>query len=118
MCYNVYGDVMNETIGRNIKILREANNMSQQELAEKLFITRQSVSKWESGMVVPDIEKLQMISKLFKIKIDDLMKDNFNYHKKHCKIIPFFLIVSLITFIVLFLLTFSYLGIVYYLDVN
>ena len=53
---------MNETIGKNIRLLREYNNMSQQELADKLYITRQSISKWESGLVAPDLEKLLKIS--------------------------------------------------------
>ena len=68
---------MNETIGKNIRLLREYNNMSQQELADKLYITRQSISKWESGLVAPDLEKLLKMSELFNVKIDDLLNDNF-----------------------------------------
>lgn len=46
-------------IGEKIAELRKQNNMSQEELAEKLGISRQSVSKWESGQSLPDIEKLR-----------------------------------------------------------
>ena len=109
---------MNETIGKNIRLLREYNNMSQQELADKLYITRQSISKWESGLVAPDLEKLLKMSELFNVNIDDLLNDNFIINKKKLSKVMFFLIMLILTFILLFLLTFSYLGIVYYLDVN
>ncbi len=46
-------------IGKNIKRLRERNHMTQEELAEKLFVTRQAISKWENGKTEPDIETLQ-----------------------------------------------------------
>ena len=104
---------MNETIGKNIRLLREYNNMSQQELADKLYITRQSISKWESGLVAPDLEKLLKMSELFNVKIDDLLNDNFIINKNKLS-----KVMLILTFILLFLLTFSYLGIVYYLDVN
>lgn len=81
---------MNETIGKNIRLLREYNNMSQQELADKLYITRQSISKWESGLVAPDLEKLLKMSELFNVKIDDLLNDNFIINKKKLSKVMFF----------------------------
>ena len=63
-------------IGEKIAELRKQNNMSQEELAEKLGISRQSVSKWESGQSLPDIEKLPVLSDLFHVSIDYLVKDN------------------------------------------
>ena len=63
-------------IGEKIAELRRQNNMSQEELAEKLGISRQSVSKWESGQSLPDIEKLPVLSDLFHVSIDYLVKDN------------------------------------------
>lgn len=62
----------NKKIGCFIKKLREANNWSQEQLAEKLFVTRQAISTWETGKNIPDIEKFESISKLFKISITDL----------------------------------------------
>ena len=65
-----------QMIGEKIAELRKQNNMSQEELAEKLGISRQSVSKWESGQSLPDIEKLPVLSDLFHVSIDYLVKDN------------------------------------------
>lgn len=45
-------------LAQQIRVLRTANNLSQDELAEKLYISRQAVSKWENGEATPDIDKL------------------------------------------------------------
>lgn len=63
-------------IGEKIAELRRQNNMSQEELAERLGISRQSVSKWESGQSLPDIEKLPILSDLFHVSIDYLVKED------------------------------------------
>lgn len=60
-------------IGRQIKYLREAHNMSQQELANKVLISRKSVVKWESGMGAPSIELLKPLSEILGISIDELL---------------------------------------------
>ena len=62
-------------ISEKIQILRRDNNWSQDELAEKLEVSRQSVSKWESGKAVPDPEKILAMAKLFDVSTDFLMKD-------------------------------------------
>ena len=46
--------------------LRTKNGMSQDELAEKVFVTRQAVSRWENGETVPNTETLKLLSKLFR----------------------------------------------------
>lgn len=53
--------------------LRKKAGLSQSEIAEKLFVTRQAVSRWEQGGTVPEIETLQAISKLFNVTINDLL---------------------------------------------
>ena len=53
--------------------LRKKAGLSQSEIAEKLFVTRQAVSRWEQGGTVPEIETLQAISKLFNVIINDLL---------------------------------------------
>lgn len=50
--------------------------MSQQELAEQLDVSRQTVSKWETGMVLPSAEKLIRLSKLFSVPLDVLTDDS------------------------------------------
>lgn len=53
--------------------LRRENNLTQNELAEKAFVTRQAVSKWESGESVPNTETLKLLSKLFNVSINTLL---------------------------------------------
>lgn len=53
--------------------LRSKNNLTQDELAEKVFVTRQAVSKWESGESIPNTETLKLLSKLFDVSINTLL---------------------------------------------
>ncbi|MBQ4347209.1 MAG: helix-turn-helix transcriptional regulator, partial [Firmicutes bacterium] len=53
-------------IGTNIKRLRKSSGLTQEELGERLNITRQAVSLWERGQTHPDIETLKMISAVFE----------------------------------------------------
>ena len=56
-----------------IVILRNQNNMTQEELAEKVFVTRQAVSRWETGETTPNIEALKQLSALFNVSINTLL---------------------------------------------
>ena len=62
-------------LGEKIAALRKQNNWSQEELAEKLQISRQSVSKWESGASIPDLDRIVKLSALFGVSTDYLLKD-------------------------------------------
>lgn len=53
--------------------LRTKNDMSQDELAEKIYVTRQAVSRWENGETVPNTETLKLLSKLFDVSINTLL---------------------------------------------
>lgn len=53
--------------------LRTKNGMSQDDLAEKVFVTRQAVSRWENGETVPNTETLKLLSKLFNVSINTLL---------------------------------------------
>jgi transcriptional regulator with XRE-family HTH domain len=53
--------------------LRTGNGLSQDELAEKVFVTRQAVSRWENGETVPNTETLKLLSKLFDVSINTLL---------------------------------------------
>ena len=53
--------------------LRTKNGMSQEELAEKVFVTRQAVSRWENGETVPNTETLKLLSGLFGVSINTLL---------------------------------------------
>ena len=60
----------------NIRKYRKKSNMSQDELAEKLAVTRQSVSLWETGQTQPSLDNIVALSKLFNISTDDLLTDD------------------------------------------
>ena len=53
--------------------LRNKNNLSQEQLAEKVFVTRQAVSRWENGETVPNTETLKLLSDLFDVSINTLL---------------------------------------------
>ena len=59
--------------GNNLKKLRVDRNLSQEQLAEKLNISRQAISKWESGKAYPDIENLVILRDMFDVTLDDLV---------------------------------------------
>lgn len=53
--------------------LRTKNGLSQDELAEKIYVTRQAVSRWENGETVPNTETLKLLSKMFDVSINTLL---------------------------------------------
>ncbi|MBO7452772.1 MAG: helix-turn-helix transcriptional regulator [Clostridiales bacterium] len=59
--------------GEKLQELRKSKDMTQEELAEALFVSRTAISKWESGRGYPNIESLKDISKFFSVSIDDLL---------------------------------------------
>ena len=59
----------------NLKYLRKREGLTQEELAEKLNVSRQSVTKWESGQALPDIEKVKEIAYMFSVSVDSLVGD-------------------------------------------
>ena len=84
-----------EKIGKYIKFLRERNNLTQEELAKKVPVTREAVSKWEIGRRIHDIETLIILSNIFDVSIESLLsggesdnamvnlyKDIIKLHKK------------------------------------
>ena len=62
------------TLGERITALRNRHHMSQGDLAERLTVSRQSVSKWETGSSIPDLDKLIALSEIFGITLDELVK--------------------------------------------
>lgn len=69
-------------ISEKITELRKGRGWSQEQLAEQLGISRQSVSKWESGMAVPDLDRIIKISDLFGVSVDYLVKDEVTVGKQ------------------------------------
>ena len=61
-------------VGIRIKKYRQKQNISQDELAEKIFVSRQTISNWENNKSYPDIKSLMLLSDIFKVSLDDFMK--------------------------------------------
>lgn len=59
----------------NLKILRKEKGLSQEELAERLHVVRQTVSKWEKGLSVPDADLLIRIAEIFETSVSTLLGD-------------------------------------------
>lgn len=63
------------TLADKLKEARKNAGLTQTELAEKLSVSRQAITKWESGKGIPDIENLRTISKVLEVSIDFLLDD-------------------------------------------
>ena len=59
-------------IGMNVRILRKRNKMSQELLAERIYVSRQTVAKWEYEEALPDIHKCKMLAEIFQVTLDQL----------------------------------------------
>lgn len=66
-------------LGSRLKDAREKRGLSQDELAMKMHVSRQAVSKWETGRSYPDIEKLLQLSEIFQISLDELVKGDESF---------------------------------------
>ena len=64
------------TFGEKLKKLRTDNELTQEQLADKIFVTRTAISKWETDKGYPSIDSLKQLSNLFHITIDELISDD------------------------------------------
>ena len=71
------------SIGERIYDLRNRNNMSQGNLADKLDVSRQTISKWENNMCLPEAEKLLQLSEIFGVSIDYILKGETEAQQTH-----------------------------------
>ncbi len=74
-------------LAEKITRLRKQNGWSQEELAEQLGISRQSVSKWESGASIPDLDRIVTMSKIFQVSTDYLLRDELEDPEAEMKIV-------------------------------
>lgn len=66
------------SLGTNIQYLRKLNKLTQEQFAEKMNITRQTVSRWEADEVIPELSKLVEICSAFLCKLDELVRENMS----------------------------------------
>ena len=65
--------LLKNNIARNLSTLRQLNQFSQEEVAERIGVSRQAVAKWEAGQSVPDILNCDALAKLYDVELDDLI---------------------------------------------
>lgn len=101
-------------IGDKLKNARLDKKLTQEEVAEKLFVSRQSISNWENNKTYPDIGNVIALSDLYQISLDELLKgsDNFMKHLEEStdivesnKKLIFIIVIALIAMIVMALFT-------------
>ena len=68
---------------KNLRQYREEKRLSQEEVAQQLNISRQTISRWETGKRCPDIDSLIELSNIYKVSLDILLKDEKVLHKKN-----------------------------------
>lgn len=73
---------MKSNFADNLKKLRKENNLSQEQLADKLGVSRQSVSKWESLAAYPEMDKVLQLCNMFNLNIDELLNQNISEIKE------------------------------------
>lgn len=69
-------------VGTRIKKYREKQNISQDELALKVFVSRQTISNWETNKSYPDIKSLTMLSNIFNVSLDEFIKKDVEEMRK------------------------------------
>ena len=69
-------------LGKQIKKYRTEANLSQEELADKIFVSRQTISNWENDKNYPDIKSLVLMSEVFRVSLDNLIKGDLERMKK------------------------------------
>lgn len=74
---------MNDTISKNLRKLRQEKQMTQEQVAEKIGVSAQSVSRWETGATFPDILLLPELAKLYGVLVDDLFKESPEGYKNY-----------------------------------
>ena len=69
-------------LGEQLQRLREEKNLSREELAQAMNVSRQAVYKWENNKGYPDIENLIKLSDLYNVTLDELIKGDRSFQKK------------------------------------
>ena len=71
---------MNDNFSKNLRKLRLEKKLTQEQVAEKLGVSAQSVSRWETGATFPDVMMLPEIARMYGVLVDDLFKESLRGH--------------------------------------
>ncbi len=69
-------------LGKQIKKYRQENELSQEELADRIYVSRQTISNWENDKNYPDVNSLLLLSEVFQISLDELIKGDIDRMKE------------------------------------
>lgn len=94
-------------IGKRILELRKKQNITQEQLAEKLNVTRQTISNWELGETSPNSEQLIELADIFEVSIDELLGHKTKYKNNDNKILYIIILILVISLIILLTLLFN-----------
>ena len=72
-------------LGKQIKNCRQEENLSQEELAERVYVSRQTISNWENDKSYPDVNSLVLLSEVFHISLDKLIKGDIDRMREEIK---------------------------------
>lgn len=75
-------EVTKMKLSKQIKKYRTETNLSQEELADKIYVSRQTISNWENEKNYPDIKSLVLMSEVFQVSLDNLVKGDLERMKK------------------------------------
>jgi len=106
-------EVFTMKLNEKLKTLRLHHGYSQQKLAEKMYISRQAVAKWENGDSIPDYEHLKKIAEIYEMKVDDIMDESIDVfasfeEKETMKITKVLIIICITLGILMSVLTFTF----------
>ena len=102
-------------LGTQIKKYRQENELSQEELANRIYVSRQTISNWENDKNYPDVNSLLLLSEVFQISLDELIKGDIDRMKEiinkeevskfnhYSKIYTFILIIVIVSAVPLFI---------------
>ena len=94
-------------VGKNMKKFRLSHGMTQEELAEKMFVTRQTISNWETGKSQPDLETLSAVSEIFSVEPTELIYGIRPSYKRYQKKYIITAVISLCVIITSIILEFT-----------
>ncbi|MBQ7500899.1 MAG: helix-turn-helix transcriptional regulator [Clostridia bacterium] len=86
-----------KNIGEVIRQYRLKNNMTQEELGERMFVSKQAVSKWENGKTLPDINTIRKLSEILSIPHDEILGESLKQTKDYKKLLKVLIPVAVIT---------------------
>lgn len=105
---NIDGKEKRMSIGKRISNIRKERNISQEELAGRIYVSRQSISKWESDQVIPDTENVIALAKALNVSVEWIISGSEQTSKKNVHKDVIVLIIGSVFFVTSIILVIAY----------